>query len=87
MLGELVERFQYHKDVPMAGSELHMAELVNACSLYFVTCLTREGRDCRWIIDKNAKTLDQAQQSTSIASSRLFLVSHYLDSRPHLSLT
>ena len=42
MVGELVERFQYHKYVPMAGSELHMVELVNACSLYFVTCLTRE---------------------------------------------
>jgi hypothetical protein len=42
MVGELVERFQYHKYVPMAGSELHMVELVNACSLYFVTFLTRE---------------------------------------------
>jgi hypothetical protein len=42
MVGELVERSQYHDYIPMAGPELHMVEPVNACNLYFVTCLTSE---------------------------------------------
>jgi hypothetical protein len=42
MVGELVERSQYHKYMPVARSELHMVELVNTYILLFVTCLTPE---------------------------------------------